>query len=158
MRSVRVGDIMSSPVICIDSQTSVPAAHLLMKEHGIRRLPVVDDGRLVGIITLGDVRGALPSEATTLNRFELPYLMEQLKVDRVMTRGVITVTEETGVVEAARLMVKNKLSGLPVVSADGQVVGMVTESDLFLVLVELLEPDGQVASLAPTAGTVSAGV
>jgi CBS domain-containing protein len=137
MHSIRVRDIMSSPAIVIDSQSSLPAAHLLMKEHGIRRLPVVDDGKLVGIITLGDVRGASPSEATTLNLFELSYLMDQLKVERVMTRQVITVTPDTSLAETARLMLENKISGLPVVSAEGRVVGVVTESDIFRVLVAL---------------------
>jgi acetoin utilization protein AcuB len=141
MQSVRVRDIMSSPAIVIDSQSSLPAAHLLMKEHGLRRLPVVDDGQLVGIITLGDVRGASPSEATTLNLFELSYLIDQLKVERVMTREVITVTPETSLAATARLMLENKISGLPVVAAEGRVVGVVTESDIFRVLVERLGRD-----------------
>ncbi len=140
MHSVRVRDIMSSPAIIVDSHSSLPAAHLLMKEHGLRRLPVVDDGVLVGIITLGDVRGASPSEATTLNLFELSYLMDQLKVERVMTPDVITVTPDTSLAETARLMLEHKISGLPVVDAKGRVVGVVTESDIFRVLVEKLEP------------------
>jgi CBS domain-containing protein len=83
------------------------------------------------------VRGASPSEATTLNLFELSYLMDQLKVERVMTRQVITVTPDTSLAETARLMLENKISGLPVVSAEGRVVGVVTESDIFRVLVAL---------------------
>jgi acetoin utilization protein AcuB len=139
MKQVLVRDIMSSPAICIDSQSTVPTDHLLMKEHNIRRLPVVDDGTLVGIITLGDVCGALPSEATTLNRFELSYLIDQLKVERVMTRNGITVTPDTSLAETARLMIHHKISGLPIVSAEGRVAGVVTESDVFRVLVEMLE-------------------
>jgi CBS domain-containing protein len=141
MHSVRVRDIMSSPAIVIDSHDSLPAAHLLMKDRGIRRLPVVDDGELVGIITLGDVRGASPSEATTLNLFELSYLMDQVKVERVMTRNVVTVTPDASLAQTARLMLEHKISGLPVVTADGRVAGVVTESDIFRVLVDKLGPD-----------------
>lgn len=148
LRWIKVRDIMSSPVICIDSKSSVTSAQLLMQEHAIRRLPVVDEGRLVGIITLNDVRGALPSEATTLNRSELEYLTEQLKVERVMRREVATTTEETSLKDVARLMAQHKISGLPVVSASGIVVGMVTESDIFKVLVDLLELDEPTPALA----------
>jgi CBS domain-containing protein len=139
MVPVRIADIMSSPVVCVDRHTSLPEAHLLMKDYGIRRLPVLDDGQLVGILTLGDVRGASPSEVTPLNRLELSYLAEQIKVERVMKPEVVTVTEDTSLTEAAHLMLDNKISGLPVLSDTGQVVGMVTESDLFLALVELAE-------------------
>ena len=139
--SLKVQDIMSSPAICVDPGASVTSAHLLMREHNIRRLPVVDDGKLVGIITLGDVRGALPSEVTTLNRSELNYLSEQLKTERVMTRSVITVTADMSLKDAARLMTRNKISGVPVLSPAGEVAGVVTESDIFKTLVELLEMD-----------------
>jgi CBS domain-containing protein len=132
---------MTSPAISVDSQTSVPEALLLMKERGIRRLPVIDDRQLVGIVTLGDLRGAMPSEATTLNRSELAYLMDQVKVERVMTRKVITVTEDTSIAQAARLILENKIGGLPVLSADGLVVGMVTESDLLRVLARMIEKE-----------------
>lgn len=139
--SLCVGEIMTQPAICVDPQTRLPEARGLMKGNGIRRLPVIDDGRLVGIITLGDVRGAWPSEVTSLNRSELDYLMQQVTVERVMTRAVLTVGPETSLVDAARLMTAQKISGLPVVSSEGRVVGVVTESDIFRTLVALIEMD-----------------
>lgn len=137
-QSVRVRDIMSTAVICVDSLTTVPEAQAIMKERRIRRLPVIDEGKLVGIVTQGDVRGALPSEVTTLNRAEQEYLMKQVKVSRMMHSDVITVTPETSLADAARLMVKYKIGGLPVV-ADGKVTGMVTESDIFGTVVKFFD-------------------
>jgi acetoin utilization protein AcuB len=139
-RMVHVGDIMSSPVLCIDSQSTLPEADALMKRHNVRRLPVLDDRELVGIITLGDVRGALPSEVTSLNQSELGYLMEQVQVERVMRQPVITVQPQTRLADAARLMVEHRISGLPVVSADGVVIGLVTESNIFRILIDMLDP------------------
>ncbi|MEZ4864027.1 MAG: CBS domain-containing protein [Caldilineaceae bacterium] len=135
--TIRVREIMSSPVICVDTLTSIPEAQLLMQERNIRRLPVIDDGKLVGILTQGDVRGALPSEVTTLNRAEQAYLMKQVKVDRVMHTAVVTVTGDTTLAQAARLMVQYKIGGLPVLGKDGAVVGMVTESDVFTLVVKV---------------------
>jgi acetoin utilization protein AcuB len=139
-RAVHVRDIMSSPAICIDSQSTLPEAYELMREQRIRRLPVLKDRQLAGIITLGDVRGALPSEVTTLNRTELNYLMEQVKVERVMRHPVITIQPETKLADAARLMVRHRISGLPVTSAQGIVIGIVTESDIFRILIDMLDP------------------
>lgn len=139
-RMVQVGDIMSSPAICVDSHSTLPEAAELMKKHGVRRLPVLKHRELVGIVTLGDMRGALPSEVTSLNRTELGFLMEHVKVDRVMRHPVITVAPETQLADAARLMLKHRISGLPVLSADGLVVGLVTESDIFRILIDMLDP------------------
>lgn len=139
-RMVEVGDIMSSPVVCVDSQSTLPEAYELMRQHGIRRLPVLSEQRLVGIITLGDVRGALPSEVTTLNRSELSFLMEQVKVERVMRHPVVTVRPNSKLADAARLMIRHRISGLPILSAEGVVIGLVTESDIFRVLVDMLDP------------------
>lgn len=143
-QAVRVQDVMSTAVICIDSLTTVPEAQMLMKERRIRRLPVIDDGKLVGIVTQGDVRGALPSEVTTLNRAEQEYLMKQVKVSRIMHGDVLTVSPETTVAEAARLMVKRKIGGLPVATAEGTVIGMVTESDIFNIFVKIFDTLDQV--------------
>ena len=106
-----------------------------MKEHGIRRLPVVEDNKLVGIITIGDVREASPSDATTLSIWELNYLWSQLTAEKIMTRKVLTVHPTTPILDAAELMLNQKVSGLPVVNEHGEVVGMITESDIFKMLV-----------------------
>jgi acetoin utilization protein AcuB len=150
--SLRVRDIMSSPAICIDPESSVTSARLLLRERNIRRLPVLADRKLVGILTLGDVRGALPSEVTSLDRSELHYLTEQVRVERVMTQPVVTVDPDVSLKDAARLMIEHRISGVPVVSPAQEVVGMLTESDIFKTLVELLEIDERSqAGLAPSA-------
>lgn len=140
-RMVVVGDIMSSPALCIDPSSTLPEALELMKTHRVRRLPVLKERQLVGIITLGDVRGALPSEVTSLNRSELSFLMEQVRVERVMRHPVITVRSDTKLAEAARLMIEHRISGLPVLSAEGWVIGLVTESDIFRILIDMLHPN-----------------
>ncbi len=146
LASLLVGDVMTHPAICVAPETQLPEARLLMKERGIRRLPVVDGDQLVGILTVGDVRGAWASEVSTLNRSELDYLMHHVKVERVMTHAPITVAPDTRLVDAARLMAAHKIGGLPVVSGAGQVVGIVTESDIFRTLVELIEIDSDLPS------------
>jgi CBS domain-containing protein len=136
LENVKVREWMTAPVISVLPSTPISTAHQMMKEYGIRRLPVVENDRLVGLITLGDVREASPSDATTLSIWELNYLWAQLTVDRVMTRKVITVKPEDWVLDAANLMLEHKISGLPVVNDDGRLVGIITESDIFRILVE----------------------
>lgn len=136
LENVLVREWMTSPVISVLPSTPISTAHQMMKEHGIRRLPVVDDDRLVGLITLGDVREASPSDATTLSIWELNYLWAQLRVDRVMTRKVITVKPDDPILDAATLMLEHKISGLPVVNDDRQLIGIITESDIFRMLIE----------------------
>lgn len=125
-----VRDWMTPNPITVNSRTSLPDAHQLMMTHRIRRLPVVDDGVLVGIVTRGDIRGAQPSEATSLSIYEIHYLLSRLTVGQIMSRPVITVTPDMTVQAAAALMLQHKIAGLPVVE-DGRVVGIITESDIF---------------------------
>jgi CBS domain-containing protein len=137
MINTLVGDWMTSNPVTISPKTKLPDAHKLMVERRVRRLPVVDDGRLVGIVTLGDVREAEPSDATSLSIFELNYLLAQLTVDRIMTRHPITVTPETPLRVAAQIMLTQKIGGLPVMSHE-KLVGIITETDIFRVLVQQL--------------------
>ncbi len=132
---ITVKEWMASPVITITSDTPISDAHKLMKEKGIRRLPVVEENRLVGIVTIGDIREASPSDATTLSIWELNYLWAQLTVDKVMTKKVYTVSPDTPIANAAKLMLDNKVSGLPVVDGE-KLVGMLTESDIFRMVVQ----------------------
>jgi acetoin utilization protein AcuB len=133
---VLVKEWMSSPVVTIAPETPISKAHQLMKEQGIRRLPVVDKGRLVGIVTIGDIREASPSDATTLSIWELNYLWAQLTVEKVMTRKVLTVKPDSSIVDAAQIMLDQKVSGLPVLDDTGSLVGILTESDIFRMLVK----------------------
>lgn len=138
-RNMQVREMMASPVVCVDEATSVPEAQALMKERNIRRLVVIEDGKLAGIVTLGDIRGALPSEVSNLNRVELDYLMQQVKLARIVQRDVITVKPAATLADAARLMVRYKIGGLPVVNDAHQVVGIITESDIFNQVVKLFD-------------------
>ena len=133
-----VGERMTKPAITISPDTSMPDALNLMQQEHIRRLPVVNKhGELLGIITEADLLKASPSEATSLSVYEVTYLLSKLTVERIMTRKVITVTEDMPLEEAARIMADNEISGLPVMRGK-DVVGMITETTLFRIFLELL--------------------
>jgi acetoin utilization protein AcuB len=129
-----VKDWMTPDPITICPETTLPEANRLMKECGIRRLPVVENGHLVGIITLGDVREASPSAATSLSIYELNYLISRLTVGKMMTPNPITIAPDTSIEAAARLMLEHKIGSLPVVDG-ARVIGIITESDIFRLLV-----------------------
>ncbi len=132
-----VGERMSHPVISVPSSMPInEALHLMRTEH-IRRLPIVDHGKLVGIVSNEDLLNASPSQATTLSVWEMNYLLSKVTVVQVMTRTVLTITEDTPIEEAARIMADNKVGGLPVMR-DGHVVGIITETDLFKIFLELM--------------------
>lgn len=127
-----------NPVLCAPD-VSVTDAFDLMKKARIRRMPVVDKhGKLVGIVSDQDLQRVSPSPATTLSTYEIPYLLSKVKVSDVMTKQVITVQEDTPIEDAARIMVDNKIGGLPVVNDADAVVGIITETDIFKTFLELL--------------------
>ena len=138
MERTRVRDIMSSPAITVSPDTTLPAANALMKEKAIRHLPVLEKGRLVGIVSRGDLREASISASINADQYELHFLLNKLTVGKLMTRKVRTVAPDALVVDAADLMTEHKIAGLPVVDAEGAVVGIVTESDLLKMLVRRL--------------------
>ncbi len=132
-----VGERMTKPAITIRPETTMPDALDLMRKEHIRRLPVVNkSGELVGIVTEADLQKASPSEATSLSIYEVTYLLSKLTVDRIMTRKVITTTEDTPLEEAARLMADHGIGGLPVMRGK-HLVGIITETDLFRIFLEL---------------------
>ena len=141
MKQELVREWMTPDPITIGPDTTLPQAHKLMKENEIRRLPVVDDGQLLGILTRGDVRGAQPSDATSLTIWEMNYLLSELKVRTLMTPKPITVHDDDTIGEAADLMLRYKISGLPVVDGEGKVVGIITESDIFRLVVRTWRRD-----------------
>jgi CBS domain-containing protein len=134
--SILVTEWMSQPVQVVSPNTSVGEAYNLMMQKNIRRLPVVEHDQLVGIVTLGDLREARPSPTTGLSIYELNYLLSKLTVGQVMTHLPYTVTPQTPIQEAARIMLERKVSGLPVVGEFQQVVGVITESDVFRMLID----------------------
>ena len=107
-----------------------------MTENSIRHLPVVCEGQLVGIVTLGDIRGAEPSGATSLNIWEVNYLLSQLRVDEIMTPRPVTISVDDTLGEAAQLMLQHRIGGLPVVDRHGALAGIITECDIFRLVVE----------------------
>jgi acetoin utilization protein AcuB len=131
MKQELVRDWMSTDIITITPETTLPEAERLMITHVIRRLPVVDNGRLVGIVTYGDIRGARPSRAASINMWELDFLAAQLKVSEFMTHQPVTVAQDVTIGEAAQLMLKSMIRGLPVLDSKGKLIGIVTESDIF---------------------------
>ncbi len=126
-----VKDWMSKDPITITDETSMMKAIHLMKQNRFRRLPVLHDGRLVGIVSDRDLKEASPSKATTLDVHELYYLLAELQVKDIMTRDPVTVSPDATVEHAAQLMLENTISGLPVVDDQGRVVGILTQSDVF---------------------------
>jgi acetoin utilization protein AcuB len=109
-----------------------------MKKNNIRRLPVTKADKLLGIVTIGDVREAEPSGATTLSIWEINHLWSQIQVKDVMTKSVMTVKDDEPMINAATIMLENKISSLPVMDESGKVVGMLTESDIFRMLIKTL--------------------
>ncbi len=133
-----VRELMTPNPVTVRPDTSVPDALRLMRERKVRRLPVVDShGRLVGIVSDKDLLYASPSPATTLAVWEIPDILGKLKIEKVMTHDVVTVSEKTPLEEAARLMADKKIGGLPVMQGP-DLVGIITETDLFKNLLELL--------------------
>lgn len=136
MKKEIVRDWMSGDVITITPDKTLPEAHQIMVREEIRRLPVVDsEGRLVGIVSLGDIRSAQPSPATALSVWELNYLLSALRIDKIMTRDPVTIGPDATIGEAARTMLEHRVSGLPVTDEEGKVVGMITESEIFSMVV-----------------------
>jgi len=110
----------------------------MMRENQVRRLPVLDDeGGMVGIVSEKDLLYASPSPATSLSIYELHYMLTHLKVSELMTAEVRSVAPDVPLEEAARIMADNKLGGLPVMES-GRLVGIITETDIFKVFLELL--------------------
>lgn len=149
-----VEDVMQRPVIMVTPRTTLPEALRLSRMRGVRHLPVLEEGKLVGIISDRDLKRAMASPANALERHELTYLLEKVSVAEIMTRSVITVVPELPVEEAARLMVKEKISALPV-TAEGRLVGIVTETDVLDLFVRAMgagEPSSRLDVVVPQGG------
>lgn len=131
-----VGERMSHPVIYIAPDVTIHDALDLMRREHIRRLPVIKHGHLVGIVSEKDLLNASPSDVTSLSIWEMNYLLSKITVDEVMTRRVFTVDEQTTIEEAARMLIDNRIGGLPVMR-DYHLVGMITETDLFKMFLEM---------------------
>jgi acetoin utilization protein AcuB len=132
-----VNNWMSEKVITVDVNDSMYDATKRLKEHHIRMLPVMKKGKLVGILTDRDLKRASASDATTLEIHELLYLLSRIKVKELMTKNPITVPPDFTIEETARVLLENKISGVPVVDNKGNVVGVITQTDIFKVMISL---------------------
>lgn len=133
-----VKDRMKRDPVTVKKDDSFRYALKLIRKEGIRHLPVLEGKKLVGILTDRDLRQAAPSPATTLEVHELNYLLERLKIEAIMTKKVITVGPDLGLLDAAKLLMAHKVGCLPVVEQE-ELVGIITEGDLLRAFVELQE-------------------
>jgi acetoin utilization protein AcuB len=128
---------MNKPAITTDIHSSMQDAMNLMKAHRITLLPVMSKNRLVGVLTDRDLKKASASDATTLEKHELLYLLSTIKVKDIMSSNPITVPPDFTIEETAELLLANKISGVPVVDYSGNILGVITHSDLFKVIISL---------------------
>jgi acetoin utilization protein AcuB len=126
-----IKDWMAKDPITMTEDTSMIKAIHIMKERRFRRIPVVADGKLVGMVTDRDLKEASPSKATTLDVHELYYLLAELQVQEIMSRNPISVSQDDTVEHAAQIMLEHTISGLPVLDKQDRVVGIITQSDVF---------------------------
>lgn len=137
---------MRTPAVTINIAAPLSDALALMREHDVRRLPcVIDTGELRGIITQGDIRGADVMRVAGLDPLDIAHALRHVRVYEVMTENPIAIVPETGIREAAMLMIENKFGGLPVVDEQNRVIGIITESDLFETLVQQLDAHSEPA-------------
>lgn len=134
---MNVGRRMSHPVITVQPDIQITKAHELMAHEKIRQMPVVKNGKLVGIVSENDILKAYPSSVTSLAVWEIASLLEKIKVREVMVKDVRTVQEDTLIEEAARIMADTEISSLPVMR-DKELVGIITQTDLFDIMLEML--------------------
>ena len=136
-----VANCMTKNPITIAPDVGIDEAAKIMDKGHFRRLPVVEHGKLVGFFTNRDLLRASPSAATTLDRFELRTLLSKIKVADVMQKNVITVTDTTTIEEAALVMAREKIGGMPVLSEVGKVVGIISSTDIFRAFVTVMGLD-----------------
>lgn len=127
---------MSTKVVTVDESDTLSVAINTLKRNRIRRMPVMKDDHLVGIVSDRDLKEASPSKATSLDIWELHYLMSNIKIKDIMTRNPLTVTPDTTIEKCAIIMHDNKIGGLPVLENE-KLVGIITEQDIFDALINI---------------------
>ena len=133
-----VSERMKTDLILVGPSDSVRTAWGLLREHQIRHLPVVENGQLVGIVTDRDIRLVFPSAITAGQSKQDPHdALEKVSVQEIMARQVVTVTSDTSVADAARLLVERRIGGLPVVQGE-RLVGIITKDDILMAFVEVM--------------------
>jgi len=126
-----VKDLMRREVTTIEADSSMLEATDLCRQHELSLLPVMKKGRLIGVLTDGDLKRASASEAISLNKWELQYLLTKIKVSQIMNPKPITVNSESTLAETAALFLKNKIDSAPVVDRQGRIVGLIGKKEIF---------------------------
>ncbi|HHU77388.1 MAG: CBS and ACT domain-containing protein [Caldicoprobacterales bacterium] len=129
---------MTTNPFTVSPDQTIPEAQELMMQHGVKRLPVMHKGKLVGVVSKEDIDRYSPSKATSLSMGEITYLLSRTRIKQIMTKDLITISPDALLEEAAILMRDNKVSFLPVVDKKSRMVGIITESDIFDSFIELL--------------------
>jgi acetoin utilization protein AcuB len=142
-----VKDFMQKDVAVVSSHDSIYDALKIFKDKNIRRMPVIDNGKLVGIVTRKALREASPSKATTLSVHELNYLLSKMIIADVMKKKVVTISQDTPIEEAGLRMHKNQIGGLPVMEND-EMVGFISSNDMFSAIVKINGLDKPVARIS----------
>lgn len=133
-----VSDIMTKNPVTVSPDLMVDEAALIMNKNRFRRLPVVKDGNVVGFISDSDIMQVAPSPATTLSKYEVNSLLAKIKVKEIMSKKVYTIQANAPIEEAALMMCNNKIGGMPVISSTGAIVGIITETDVFKAVVDIM--------------------
>lgn len=161
-----VKDFMTRKVVYVSPDTTVAHTADMMREQGLRRLPVIENDRLVGVVTERTMAEASSSKVTSLSIYEMNYLLNKTKIRDIMARDVVTVSPYASLEDAVYAMMKNQVGILPVVEA-GQVFGVITEKDVFKAFLEvsgygeegirvIITADDTVGTLAKIVDTISA--
>lgn len=131
-----VKDFMTRKVVYISPDTTIAHAADIMRDQKLHRLPVIENDKLVGLVTEGTIAEASPSKATSLSIYEMNYLLNKTKVRDVMIHDVVTISQYASLEDATYLMLKNKIGILPVVDNE-QVYGIITDRDIFKAFLEV---------------------
>ncbi|WP_062004376.1 CBS domain-containing protein [Streptococcus cristatus] len=131
-----VKDFMTRKVVYISPDTTIAHAADIMRDQKLHRLPVIENDKLVGLVTEGTIAEASPSKATSLSIYEMNYLLNKTKVKDVMIQDVVTISQYASLEDATYLMLKNKIGILPVVDNE-QVYGIITDRDIFKAFLEV---------------------
>lgn len=132
-----VKDWMSKDLVTVKPTDKMPDVMAIMKGNNVRMLPVMNEGKLVGIVTDGDLKEASASDATTLTVKEYKSLLYTIEIKDIMTKDPITIPSDYTMEEAAEVLLENKISGVPVIEENGNVVGTITQTDIFKAMVSL---------------------
>lgn len=133
-----VANIMTKNPVTVGPEEKIDEASFVMRKNHFRRLPVVKDGEVVGMVSDRDIMQVAPSPATTLSKYEVNSLLAKIRVKDIMSKTVYTIQADATIEEAALMMYKQKIGGMPVLSSTGCIIGIITETDVFKAVVDIM--------------------